>query len=295
MATLGVGRAYGSLPIGGMVVAPLPHKGIAMEFIDSHTHLAYDSFTGEEADLIERARAAGIVHAVNPGITEASTAKALELAEQFPAFLSVGIGIHPNDAPEWQPETFARFQTVGDHPAVVAVGETGLDYYRTWCGPEVQQDVFRQHIRLARTIGRPIIIHTRNRDKDREADADLLRILDEEGAAEVGGVMHCFSGDWDHAQRSMERNFRISFAGNLTYKNARVLHDVATRVPLDQVLIETDAPFLTPEPMRGKRNEPALVVRVAEKIAELQGLPLAEVAAASAANARSLFRLPGGA
>lgn len=263
-----------------------------MEFIDSHTHLAYDSFTGEEADLVDRARAAGIVHAVNPGITEASTAKALELAERFPDFLSVGIGVHPNDAAEWQPGTYARFAALGAHPRVVAVGETGLDYYRTWCPADVQQRVFRDHIRLAKELGKPIIIHTRNRDTDREADADLLRLLAEEGAAEVGGVMHCFSGDWEHAQRSMALNFRISFAGNLTYKNAKTLHDVAARVPLDQVLIETDAPFLTPEPLRGKRNEPALVVRVAEKIAELQGRTVAEIAAASAANARALFRLP---
>jgi TatD DNase family protein len=264
-----------------------------MEFIDSHTHLAYDRFTGEEAELVERAKAAGIVHAVNPGITEASTAKALELADQFPDFLSVGVGIHPNDAQEWQPGTYARFRALADHPRVVAVGETGIDYYRHWCPIEVQQEVLRQHVRLAREIGRPVIIHTRNRDNDRDADADLLRILQEENAAEVGGVMHCFSGDWEHAQRSMALNFRISFAGNLTYKNAKVLHDVAGRVPLDQLLIETDAPFLTPEPKRGQRNEPALVVKVAEKIAELQGRPVAEVAAATAANARRLFRLPG--
>jgi TatD DNase family protein len=264
-----------------------------MEFIDSHTHLAYDRFTGDEAELVERAKAAGIVHAVNPGITEASTAEALELAERFPDFLYVGVGIHPNDAQEWQPETYARFKALGDHPRVVAVGETGIDYYRTWCPVDLQQDVLRQHVRLAREIGRPIIIHTRNRDKDREADADLLRILQEEHAAEVGGVMHCFSGDWDHAQRSLELGFLISFAGNLTYKNAKVLQDAAARLPLEQVLIETDAPFLTPEPMRGQRNEPALVVRVAEKIAELQGRTVADVAATTTANARRLFKLPG--
>ncbi|MBC7543736.1 MAG: TatD family hydrolase [Candidatus Sericytochromatia bacterium] len=260
-----------------------------MEFIDSHAHLAYDRFVGDEADLVARARAAGVVHMVNPGITESSVAEALALADRFPGFITVGVGIHPNDAQSWQPETYARFKALAADPRVVAVGETGLDYFREHCPPAIQQTVLREHVRLAREIGRPLIIHTR------DAHEDLLQLLTEENADEVGGVMHCFSGDLALAERSMALNFYISFAGNLTYKNAKNLHEAAAKLPLDRLLIETDAPFLTPIPHRGERNEPSLVVKVAEMIAQLQGCSVADVAAATTANARRLFRLPGAA
>lgn len=257
-----------------------------MQYIDSHAHLAYERFRGEEAAIVARAQAAGVTHMVNPGITEQSVADALALADQFPGFLTVGLGIHPNDAQEWDEGTYERFAALGDDPRVVAVGETGLDYYRTTCPPETQHEVLRQHIRLAKQIRRPLIIHTR------DAHADLLQILDEEQAADIGGVMHCFSGDYAHALACIERNFVISFAGNLTYKSATMLQEAATKLPLDKLLIETDSPFLSPVPHRGQRNEPSYVPLVAHMIADLKGIPVTEVAAATTANARRLFNLP---
>jgi len=178
-----------------------------------------------------------------------------------------------------------RLVALADHPKIVAIGETGLDYYRIKEDCEWQRERFRTHIRAARRCGKPLIIHTRS------AAEDTLRIMREERAGEAGGVMHCFTESWDVARGAMELGFYISFSGIVTFKNAKDLREVARRVPLERMLIETDSPFLAPVPFRGKTNEPGLVKYVAEEIGRLQGRPVEEVAAATSANFFELFKL----
>ncbi|MDH7479136.1 MAG: TatD family hydrolase, partial [Syntrophomonadaceae bacterium] len=176
-------------------------------------------------------------------------------------------------------------ERLAQSPRVVAIGEMGLDYYRDLSPRQTQQQVFRRQIQLARRLQKPVVVH------DREAHQEVMRILREEKAAEVGGVLHCFSGSWEMAQECLKLGFYISLAGPVTYHNARRPQEIACRVPLDRLLLETDAPYLTPEPLRGRRNEPANVRLVAEKIAALRGISLEELAAATTANARRVFRI----
>ncbi len=172
------------------------------------------------------------------------------------------------------------------HPGVIAIGETGLDYFRSEGDLDWQRERFRRHIAAAKQSGKPLIIHSR------DAKEDTLKILEEEQASEVGGVMHCFTGDWEMAQRAMELNFYISFSGIVTYKSARELQEIATRMPADRYLVETDSPYLAPVPHRGKPNQPAFVRHVAEYIAELRGESYEQVAAATTENFRTLFKVP---
>lgn len=196
--------------------------------------------------------------------------------------LWASVGVHPDyeDTPDPQPEELLR---LAQDPKVVAIGETGLDYYRLSEPLDWQRERFRRHIRAARQAGLPLIIHTRN------SAEDTVRILKEEGAEEVGGVMHCFTETWELAQAAMALNFHISLSGIVTFKNAAVVHEVARNMPLDRLLIETDSPFLAPVPYRGKLNDPAKVIHVAEKVADLKGLPVAQIAQASTENFFRLF------
>lgn len=212
--------------------------------------------------------------------------------EDFPAVRALAhahgnvyasVGVHPNERDGVDPSTDALTQLAGD-ARVVAVGETGLDYYRSSGDMGWQHERFRRHIRAARATGKPLIIHTR------AAAADTLRIMAEEGASEVGGVMHCFTEDWQVARAALDLNFYISFSGIVTFKNADVLRDVAQRVPANRLLIETDAPYLAPIPHRGKTNEPGFVRYVAESLALLRAEPLATLAAATTNNFFSLFK-----
>lgn len=201
------------------------------------------------------------------------------------ANLYASVGVHP-DYPDSAEPTRALLCARAHEPKVVAIGETGLDYYRLTGDLEWQRQRFRVHIRAARESGKPLVIHTR------AAAADTLAIMREERADEVGGVMHCFTETWDVAQAAMDLGFHISFSGIVTFRNAAALKDVATRVPLDRMLIETDSPYLAPVPHRGKRNQPAWVRHVAEEIARLRGLPLAAIATATSDNFFRLFRIP---
>jgi len=198
------------------------------------------------------------------------------------------VGVHPDYA-DVPVVTEKELVALADHPKVVAIGETGLDHYRIKGGAEWQRERFRTHIRAARRSGKPLIIHMR------DAAEDTLRIMREERASEVGGVMHCFTGSWEVAQAAIELGFLISFSGIVTFKNAVALRDVARQVPLERMLIETDSPFLAPVPYRGKTNEPGLVKYVAEEIARLRQVSLGEVAAATSANYFKLFRVAAGA
>jgi TatD DNase family protein len=208
--------------------------------------------------------------------------RVLALAEAHPN-LFASVGVHPDYENLAEPQA-AQLASLARHPRVVAIGETGLDYFRLKGDLEWQRERFRQHIRAARECGKPLIVHTR------AAAADTLRIMAEEGADKAGGVMHCFTESWEVAQQAMEMNFYISFSGIVTFRNAAALKDVAKKIGLEKMLIETDSPYLAPVPHRGKINQPAFVRHVAEEIAALRGIRVEEVAAATTANFFNLFK-----
>lgn len=257
-----------------------------MLLADSHCHLdridlapwggAFDRFMTD-------ARTAGLGLMVCVGIDLERYPAMRKLVEPYPEVV-VSVGVHPNEDPARTP-TLERLVELGQDARVVAIGETGLDYFRTEPGAPWQHGRFRTHIEAARELGKPLIIHMR------EAREDTLRILEECGAGEVGGVMHCFVEDWATAKRALDIGFYISFSGVLTYKSAESLREVAKRVPEDRLLIETDAPYLAPTPHRGKPNVPQYVRHVAETLAGLRGWTLEETAARTYANARRLFGL----
>lgn len=252
---------------------------------DTHAHLNDPQFDPDRDEVIRRARENGLTLMVNVGYDHPTITATIQLAETHD-FIYGAVGWHPHEAKHWDEGALERIESLAkNHPKVVAIGETGLDYYRNHSHPEVQQEVFRQQIRLARRVNKPLIIH------NREAHEDLLNILKEEKADEVGGIMHCFNGDLSFAQRCLELGFYLSFAGPVTFKNAQSLREVVPHVPLERLLIETDAPYLAPHPFRGKRNEPGYVRYVAEKLAEILGMTMEELARITLENGKRLFRL----
>ncbi|MFN3593749.1 MAG: TatD family hydrolase [Thiobacillaceae bacterium] len=257
------------------------------DLVDSHCHLDFPDYTEGVEPLLANMAQAGVSHALCVSVSLERFPGVLALAERYDN-LYASVGMHPDheDAQEPSVEELVR---LADHPRIVAIGETGLDYYRSpreavaW-----QRERFRTHIRAARAAGKPLIIHTRN------AAEDTLAIMAEEGADAVGGVMHCFTESLTVAERAMAMGFYISFSGIVTFKNAASLREVAAAVPLDRLLVETDAPYLAPVPHRGKRNEPAYVVHVAETLARVKGVALEDVARASRENFFRLFACPVG-
>ncbi|MEF9996677.1 MAG: TatD family hydrolase [Burkholderiaceae bacterium] len=252
-------------------------------YIDSHCHLSFPDFASEETALIERMREAKVEAALNVCVTLEEFPQVLALAERHDNVWA-SVGVHP-DYQDIDEPSVERLVQLADHPKVVAIGETGLDYYRLHEPLEWQRERFRNHIRAARQSGKPLIIHTR------AAADDTLRIMEEEGAGEVGGVMHCFTESQSVADRALAQGFHISLSGIVTFKSARDLHEVARSIPLDRLMIETDSPYLAPVPHRGKRNEPAFVPHVAARIAALKGLDPAWVAQATTRNFRRLFKV----
>jgi TatD DNase family protein len=251
--------------------------------IDTHAHLDSPKFDNDRDEVITRALQAGIDTIVNIGFNRETIPSTMALAEQYP-FIYAAVGWHPTDAVDMKlEEDLAWIEQLCGHPKVVAIGEIGLDYYWDTSPKELQQTVFREQIRLARRVNKPIIIH------NRDAHEDIVRLLREEKASEVGGIMHCFSGSWETAKQCLELNFHISFGGPVTFKNARVPKEVLERVPLDRLLLETDAPYLTPHPHRGQRNESAYVRLVAETAAQIKGLYLEEIAIITSDNGRRCF------
>lgn len=251
---------------------------------DTHTHLNAPQFDEDRHEVIARARESGISRIINVGFNRETIPTSIALAEQYD-FIYSTVGWHPQDAKDMTPEDLAWIEQLCSHDKVVAIGEIGLDYYWDTSPKDVQDRVFREQIRLARKLNMPIVIH------NRDAHQDIIRVLREEKAAEVGGVMHCFSGSWETAKMCLDMNFYISFGGPVTFKNARQPKEVLEKVPLDRLLIETDAPYLTPHPFRGKRNETAYVKLVAETAAQIKGLTLEELAHATTKNAVTLFGL----
>ena len=252
--------------------------------VDSHCHLNFEPLNAGLEDVLLRARENGVGHMLCVSVTLETFPEIRSLAHGH-ARVFASVGVHPNETEGREP-TVDDLVSLAKDERVVAIGETGLDYYRSHGDMAWQQERFRRHIRAAKQSGKPLIIHTR------DAAADTLRIMREEGAADIGGVMHCFTESWEVARAALDLNFFISFSGIVTFRNAEALRDVAKQVPDDRLLIETDAPYLAPVPHRGKRNEPAFVGRVAEAIASLRGIPAAELGAQAARNFEALL-MPG--
>jgi TatD DNase family protein len=255
--------------------------------VDSHCHLDrldLSPFDGSIDAVLAAAEAQDIGHFLCVSINLEDYPAMLKLAEVHEQ-VSASVGLHPNEQGGHDPDT-DELVGLAKHPRIIAIGETGLDYFRSEGDLDWQRDRFRRHIAAAKLSGKPLIIHSR------DARDDTLKILEEEQADEVGGVMHCFTGDWEMAQRAMEMNFYISFSGIVTFKTARELQDIAKRMPSDRYLVETDSPYLAPVPHRGKPNQPAFVRHVAEFIAHLRGESYEQVAAATTENFRTLFKIP---
>jgi TatD DNase family protein len=260
-----------------------------MPFVDSHCHINFPELSANMDDVLAQMRANEVISALCVSVNLADFPQVLALAVQHP-HIYASVGVHPDyeGVPDYEnigePDV-ARLVELAKHPKVVAIGETGLDYFRVKGDLEWQRERFRTHIRAARESGKPLIIHTR------EAAADTLRIMAEEEAAEASGVMHCFTETWEVAEAALAMGFYISFSGIVTFKNARQLKEVAQRVPLERILIETDSPYLAPVPHRGKLNQPAYVQHVAEEIATLRGISLDEVGRSTTENFARLFKL----
>jgi TatD DNase family protein len=259
-----------------------------MEIIDSHAHLEFAQFDEDRESMLDRARAAGVqaLLAIGSGTGPLERLDAaIPYAEQH-AWIYATVGIHPHDASAATDEHFAKLDELARHPRVIALGELGLDYYYDHSPREVQQEVFRRELAQAAAAKLPVVIHCR------DAWDDCLAILDEDWRPTgLGGIFHCFTGNIGEARRGMDMGFMISFAGNLTYPKMQHLRDVSREIPLERLLTETDSPFLPPQRQRGKRNEPAFVVQVAETLANVRDLAADEIAAATAANFRRFFHL----
>lgn len=247
-----------------------------LEFADSHCHLNYEGLADRQEEVLAHMAERGVRRALNV-CTTLSEADAVLATVLHRDHLVCSVGVHPDYEEEAEP-TVEELVRRGAHPKVAAIGETGLDYYRLKGDLEWQRERFRIHIRAARQLGKPLIIHTR------DAPGDTIRILKEENASEVGGVMHCFTESIETAKLAIEMNFLISLSGIITFKNATRVHAMVQAISLDHMMIETDSPFLAPVPHRGKTNEPGFVVHVAERVAELKGVSLEDVARVTTAN-----------
>ena len=259
-------------------------------FIDSHCHLSFPELSTEIDAVLARMRASGVVGALNVCTTLEEFSRVRDLAGSHDN-LCCSVGVHPDylsdlapGSPPLEEPTIERLVTLAAHPKVVAIGETGLDYYRLKEPLDWQRERFRVHIRAARSTAKPLIVHTR------AAAEDTIRLMREEGADACGGVMHCFTEDWATACAALDLGFYISFSGIVTFRNANALRDVARRVPDDRFLIETDSPYLAPVPMRGKANEPAYVAYVAAGLASVRGQSIDRIGELSTFNFQSLFR-----
>jgi len=252
--------------------------------IDSHAHLEMDDFDADRDQVIKRAVQEGVARIVTIGTDLASSRKAIEIARKY-GFIYATVGYHPHNADEADPRDLEKLRDLASEPKVVAWGEIGLDFFRRHSPPEKQVKAFERQLDIASEQRFPVIIH------DRDAHTDLLRIL-KSRKRQYRGVIHCFSGNYDLAMALIDLGFCISFPGTVTYKNAVDTQAVATRIPLERLLVETDCPYLTPVPFRGKRNEPLHVKHTAEKIAQLRQLDFEDLAQATSANTIRLFNLP---
>lgn len=253
-----------------------------MELFDTHTHMDAAQFDGDREEALQRALDQGVTRMINIGFNRETIPTTMKLAESYD-FIYAAVGWHPQDAITMKEEDLDWIAELAKHEKVVAIGEIGLDYYWDTSPKDVQHEVFRKQIRLARELKMPICIH------NRDAHEDVVRILREEKADEIGGVMHSYSGSWEIAKMCLNLGFHLSFGGPITFKNAKQPKEVLAKTPLDRLLIETDAPYLTPHPFRGKRNETGHVRLVAEAAAELKGISVEELAEITTRNALERF------
>ncbi len=249
---------------------------------DTHAHLNDEQFKQDREAVLARAKEAGVTRVINVGFNRATIEQTMTLVEKY-AFIYAAVGWHPHDAKDMTEGDLEWIKQLSNHPKVLAIGEMGLDYYWDNSPRDIQKEVFRKQITLAKEVKKPIIIH------NRDAHQDVLTVLKEEGAAEIGGVMHCFSGSPEMAQACLEMNFYISFGGPLTFKNAKKPKEVAKHIPLDRLLVETDAPYLSPHPNRGKRNESSYVHYVVQALAEIKGIDYEEMCRITMNNGLRLF------
>ena len=253
--------------------------------IDSHAHLDMNDFEQDREEVIERAVKNSIVHIISIGTDLKSSTDALELARKY-EYVSASVGVHPHNADDCDPSDPDKLAKMASAPEIVAWGEIGLDFFRAYSAPEAQARIFTRQLGIAEDLNLPVIIH------DREAHEEVYSTLKRMGKGERKGVIHCFSGDRDLAEAFMKLGYFISIPGTVTYKNASHIKDVASFIPLDRILVETDSPFLAPVPKRGKRNEPSNVIFTAKEIARLRNISFEEVALQTTENARNLFGLP---
>jgi len=253
--------------------------------IDTHAHLTFPEYQIDLPEVIKRAKEAKVEAIINIALDDDAITKSIKMAEEYPDFIYNAIGIHPHDASEWKENRHQQLRELAAKHKVVAIGETGLDYHYKLSPIEQQQMVFRKFLQLAQELDIPAVIHSR------EASRDTLTILREENRGKLKGVLHCFAGDMDLGKAAMDMGLYISFTGNITFPKADKIRQAAKEIPLERIMIETDCPFLAPQEFRGKRNEPAYVVKVAEKIAEIKELSVEEVAIETTENARKLFKL----
>ena len=252
--------------------------------VDSHSHLEMPEFKKDLEQVIQRAMESGVEHIFTVGTEKKGWMRALEIAHSHPSVYAI-LGVHPHNAKEIDEETYSTLRKLCRDEKVRAYGEIGLDFYRNLSPRDVQLRRFREQIGLAKEIGLPVVIH------DRQAHRETLEILKSEKAGECKGIIHCFSGDYEMAKDCIEMGFYISVPGSITYKNAGGFQEVVKQIPLDSLLIETDAPFLAPVPFRGRRNEPSYVRYTAQKVAEIKKVPFEKVAEVTTENALRVYRL----
>ena len=259
---------------------------ISVGLVDSHAHIQGPEFAADVAQVIEQARAVGVERIIVVGGAGdlSSNDAALELAKSFSGLYAT-VGMHPHDAKEVSDKDLERLDELARSPQVVAIGETGLDFYYNHSPRQIQIELFCRFIHMARETGLPLVVH------NREAQREVVELLRREGKGDLRGVVHCFTGNYEAAREILDMGFYLSFTGIITFKNADSLRDVVRKLPLNRVLVETDSPYLAPVPHRGKRNEPAHVRFVAQTIAAVRGISLEEVAEATSNNARSLFEI----
>ncbi len=254
-----------------------------MQLFDTHCHIDFEHFDDDRDDVFERMQEAGVTRIVAVAVELEQTPRLTDLvASRNNVWFSVGV--HPNHEVDEEP-TVEQLCELAEHEKCVAIGETGMDFFRTHVDPAIQEQRFRTHIRAAHAVNKPVIVHMR------DADEATLRILKEENIAGCGGIMHCFSSNWDAASQALNMGMSISFSGNVTFKRNDELRAVAAKVPAESILIETDSPYLAPVPMRGKRNEPTFVKHVAQCVADARQMPLDKLAEITTANALKRFRL----
>lgn len=255
-----------------------------MELVDTHAHLDFPRFDEDRKEVIERAIDGGVKTIVNIGSDMTSSRNSVELSRRYNEIYSV-VGIHPHNADSFNLNVSKKLKSLSENKKVVAIGEIGLDFHYDNSPREKQKQAFRAQLRLAKSLDLPVVIHTR------DADEETLEILKEENADKIGGIMHCFASDKKMAKEILDLGFYIAFGGLITFKNLANLREVVKEVPMNKILVETDAPYLTPDPYRGKRNEPLYVKYVVKKIAEVKGLSEEEVAKKTTENAKKVYNI----